>query len=92
MDLEEFAQDLLQDVHAESDADGEFLEDVFFQKSCDQLTEAGELETADRVLYRSPARGIRVGWLRRGSIGQQRDVESHHSGFSRIADRGTLDG
>ena len=60
MDLEEFAQDLLQDVHAESDADGEFLEDVFFQKSCDQLTEAGELETADRVPYRWPARGIRV--------------------------------
>ena len=26
MDLEEFAQDLLQDVHAESDADGQFLE------------------------------------------------------------------
>ena len=60
MDLEEFAQDLLQDVHAESDADGQFLEDVFFQKACDQLTEAGELETADRVSYRSPARGIRV--------------------------------
>ena len=60
MDLEEFAQDLLQDVHAESDADGQFLEDVFFQKACDQLAEAGELETADRVSYRSPARGIRV--------------------------------
>ena len=59
MDVEEFAQDLLQDVHAESDADGQFLEDVFFQKACDQLTEAGELETADRVFYRSP-RGIRV--------------------------------
>ena len=60
MDLDEFAQDLLQDVHAESDADGQFLEDVFFQKACDQLTEAGELETADRVAYRSPVRGIRV--------------------------------
>lgn len=60
MDLEEFAQDLLQDVHAESDADGQFLEDVFFQKACDQLVEAGELDTADRVSYRSPARGIRV--------------------------------
>ena len=60
MELEEFAQDLLQDVHAESDADGQFLEDVFFQKSCDQLTEAGELETADRAPYRAPARGIRV--------------------------------
>ncbi len=60
MDLEEFAQNLLQDVHAESDADGQFLEDVFFQKACEQLTEAGELETADRVSYRSPVRGIRV--------------------------------
>ena len=59
MDVEEFAQNLLQDVHAESDADGQFLQDVFFQKACDQLTEAGELETADRVFYRSP-RGIRV--------------------------------
>ena len=29
MNLEEFALELLQDVHAESDADGEFLEDVF---------------------------------------------------------------
>ena len=60
MGVEEFAQDLLQDVHAESDADGRYLEDVFFQKSCDQLTEAGELDTADRVAYRWPARGIRV--------------------------------
>lgn len=60
MDVEDFAQELLQDVHAESDADGQFLEDVFFQKACDQLTEAGELETADRVPYRFPARGIRV--------------------------------
>ena len=60
MELEEYAQDLLQDVHAESDADGQFLEDVFFQKACDQLMEAGELDTADRVSYRSPTRGIRV--------------------------------
>ena len=60
MDLEEFAQDLLQDVHTASDADGQFLEDVFFQRACDQLAEAGEVDTADRVSYRSPARGIRV--------------------------------
>ena len=60
MGIEEFAHDLLQDVHTESDADGQFLEDVFFEKSCDLLTEAGELETADRIPYRSPTRGIRV--------------------------------
>ena len=60
MNIEEYAQDLLQDIHAESDADGQFLEDVFFEKACDQLTEAGELDTADRVFYKVPARGIRV--------------------------------
>ena len=60
MEVEEFAREFLQDVLAESDADGQFVEDVFFQKACEQLMEAGELEAADRVPYRSPARGIRV--------------------------------
>ena len=60
MDVEEFAREFIQDVLAESDADGQFVEDVFFQKSCEQLMEAGELDSADRVPYRSPARGIRV--------------------------------
>ena len=60
MDVEEFAREFIQDVLAESDADGQFVEDVFFQKSCEQLMEAGELDTADRVPYRSPTRGIRV--------------------------------
>ena len=60
MEVEEFAQELLQDVLAESDAGGQFLEDVFFQKSCELLMDVGELESADRVPYRSPTRGIRV--------------------------------
>ena len=60
MEISEFAQELLQDVLAEADADGEFREDVFFDKACAHLQEAGELDTADRVPYRSPARGIRV--------------------------------
>lgn len=61
MTLDEFAQEFLQDVVAESDADGQFLEDVFFQKACDQLMEAGELDSADRAPYLSPpGRGIRV--------------------------------
>ena len=60
MGVEEFAREFIQDVLAESDADGQFVEDVFFQKSCEQLMEAGELDAADRVPYRSPARGIRV--------------------------------
>ena len=57
MDVEEFAREFIQDVLAESDADGQFVEDVFFQKSCEQLMEAGELDAADRVPYRSPHPG-----------------------------------
>ena len=60
MDIEEFAHGFLQDVLAESDAGGQFLEDVFFEKSCEHLMEAGDLDAADRVPYRSPSRGIRV--------------------------------
>ena len=61
MTLEEFARDFLQDVLAESDADGQFLEDVFFQKTCERLMEAGELDSADRAPYLGPpGRGIRV--------------------------------
>ena len=61
MTIEEFAGEFLQDVVAESDADGQFLEDVFFHKFCEHLTEAGELNSADRVAYQGPpGRGIRV--------------------------------
>ena len=60
MDVEEFARELLQDVILESDAGGRFIEDTFFEKACEQLMEAGELDAAHRVFYRAPARGIRV--------------------------------
>lgn len=61
MSVEEFAKEFFQDVIAESDADGEFLEDVFFQRFCEHLMEAGELDSADRVPYLGPpGRGIRV--------------------------------
>ena len=60
MEVEEFAREFIQDVLAESDADGQFVEDIFFQKSCEQIMEAGELDAADRVPYRSPTKGIRV--------------------------------
>ena len=63
MTLDEFAREFLQDVLAESDADGEFMEDVFFQKSCEHLMEAGELDSRQiRAPYRrsTRSRGIRV--------------------------------
>ena len=61
MQLDEFAREFFQDVVAESDAGGLFLEDVFFQKFCDHLIEAGEIDSADRAPYQGPpGRGIRV--------------------------------
>ena len=61
MEVKEFARDFFQDILVESDADGQFLEDVFFQKFCEHLMEAGEIDSADRVPYQGPAgRGIRV--------------------------------
>lgn len=61
MTLDEFTHEFIQEVLAESDADRQFVEDVFFQKSCEYLTEAGELDSADRAHYLGPPnRGIRV--------------------------------
>ena len=61
MTLEEFAHEFFQDILAESDADGQFIEDVFFQKFCEHLMEAGEIDSADRVPYQGPhGRGIRA--------------------------------
>ena len=61
MPVEEFAREFFQDVVAESGAGGQFMEDVFFQRFCDHLMEAGEIDAADRAPYLGPpGRGIRV--------------------------------
>ena len=61
MKVEEFASEFFQDVLAEADAEGQFVEDVFFHMFCEHLLEAGELDSADRVPYQGqPGRGIRV--------------------------------
>ena len=69
MTIDEFADALRQDVLAEAAADGQFREDVFFDKACAYLVEAGDLDTADRASYWHPTRGIRVD----GSGGDPRD-------------------
>lgn len=58
-ELEEFHQEFFQDVHGLADAGGQYAEDAFFELFCEQLVEAGELETADRVHY-LPPQGVRV--------------------------------
>lgn len=59
IDLEEFSKEFFQDVFNSADAEGQYLEDAFFETFCAHLIEAGELETADRAHYYSP-RGIRI--------------------------------
>lgn len=59
--LEEFSHEFFQEVLSEADAEGRFAEDVFFGKYCEHLTDAGELETADRADYRGRSgSGVRV--------------------------------
>ena len=58
--VDEFAKDFFQEILSEADAAGQFSETVFFEKFCTFLTDAGELDTADRAAYRAPGSGIRV--------------------------------
>ncbi|MCY4542136.1 MAG: AIPR family protein [Rhodobacteraceae bacterium] len=60
MTIEEFAEMFRQDVLAEADANGQFVEDIFFEKACAHLMEEGDLDTADRASYWHPTRGIRI--------------------------------
>jgi hypothetical protein len=57
--LRAFHEEFFQEVLRDADADGRWAEDAFFELFCDQLVEAGELETHDRARYVSP-RGIRI--------------------------------
>lgn len=59
IDLNEFHLEFFQDVHGAADAEGRYAEDAFFDLFCEQLVEAGELDTADRAQYLSP-RGLRI--------------------------------
>ena len=61
MSVDEFAHELFQEILLAADAHGQFVEDVFFEKFCEYLTEYGELDTADRALHSGQAsRGVRV--------------------------------
>jgi hypothetical protein len=58
-ELKAFHEEFFQEVLREADAGGRFAEDAFFELFCEQLVEAGELDTADRARYVSP-RGVRI--------------------------------
>lgn len=58
--LDEFYNDLFQEIVAWADADGVFKEDSFFEIVSDYLIEAGEFPEAERAYFYPDKSGIRV--------------------------------
>ena len=57
--IEQFYQELFQEVLHGADASGSYKEDMFFERFCSYIIDDGELETADRVQFRH-TRGVRI--------------------------------
>lgn len=49
--LEDYHQNLMADIRRQADASGIFMIEAFFDSMTERLTEAGELEVADRAFY-----------------------------------------
>lgn len=71
--LDEYHRELMADIRREADASGIMMVEAFFDRMTDRLTEAGELETADRAYYQSGEGGqkLRID----GYAGHPRDSE-----------------
>lgn len=65
-----YYKEVRQEVLLDADANGDYIEDAYFERYCAELINAGELETADRV-YFNPGGGVRVD----GYGGDPRDSE-----------------
>jgi hypothetical protein len=72
-ELEEYHQSLMADIRREADASGILMVEAFFDRMTERLTEAGELEVADRAYYQSGegAHKLRID----GYAGDPRDSE-----------------
>lgn len=72
-ELDEYHQNLMADIRREADASGVFPVEAFFDRMTERLTEAGELEVADRAYYQSGegAQRLRID----GYAGDPRDSE-----------------
>ena len=73
IELEEYQRNLMADIRREADASGIFPVEAFFDRMSERLTEAGELEVADRAYYQSGEGGqkLRID----GYAGDPRDSE-----------------
>ena len=71
--LNEYHRELMADIRREADSSGIMMVEAFFDRMTDRLTEAGELETADRAYYQSGEGGqkLRID----GYAGHPRDSE-----------------
>lgn len=72
-ELDEYHQNLMADIRREADASGVFPVEAFFDRMTERLTEAGELEVADRAYYQSGDGGQRL--RIDGYAGDPRDSE-----------------
>ena len=72
-DLDEYHQGLMADVRREADTSGILMVEAFFDRMAERLTEAGELEVADRKYYQSGEGGQRL--RIDGYAGDPRDAE-----------------
>jgi hypothetical protein len=70
---EEYHQNLMADIRREADASGVLMVEAFFDRMTERLTEAGELEVADRAFYQSGEGGQRL--RIDGYAGDPRDSE-----------------
>jgi hypothetical protein len=59
-DLAAYFQELMAEVRYDADVSGIMTVEAFFEKVKDRLTEAGELETADRAFFQSGEGGQRL--------------------------------
>ncbi len=60
IETQEYYQSLMADIRREADASGVLMVEAFFEQMTDRLTEAGELETADRAFYQSGEKAQRL--------------------------------
>ena len=58
--LDEYHRELMADIRREADSSGIMMVEAFFDRMTDRLTEAGELETADRAYYQSGEGGQKL--------------------------------
>jgi len=59
-ELEEYHLNLMSDIRREADASGIFPVEAFFERMAERLTEAGELEVAERAYHQSGDGGQRL--------------------------------